>query len=156
MWRLVVATGIGLISLAIKNWWADEDEPTGKTRKRVFISFAMEDKEYRDHLVSQAKNKRSPFTFIDMSVKKPWPEEEWKNKCRSKIKSCDGVIVLLSSNTWHSGGTRWEIKCANEEGLTLIGMHIKKNDQRAVPPELNGKQIISWSWENLSNAINKF
>ncbi|MCC6725780.1 MAG: TIR domain-containing protein [Saprospiraceae bacterium] len=156
MWRLIAAAGIGIVTLILKNWEADEDDSNGETRKRVFISFAIEDKDYREHLVSQAKSNRSPFEFIDMSVKKPWPKEEWKKRCRSKIKSCDGVIVLLSKNTWHSGGVRWEIKCANEEGLPVVGMHIKKNDQGAILPELNGKQIITWSWENLSNVINNF
>jgi len=54
-------------------------------RKRIFVSFAIEDIEYRDHLVSQARKENSPFDFIDMSVKKSWKQEEWKRKCRSKI-----------------------------------------------------------------------
>lgn len=40
------------------------------TRKKVFISFAIEDIEYRDYLVEQARKKHSPFDFIDMSVKR--------------------------------------------------------------------------------------
>jgi hypothetical protein len=40
--------------------------------KRVFISFAIEDSNLRDLLIGQAKNKRSTFEFIDMSVKQPW------------------------------------------------------------------------------------
>lgn len=90
-----------------------------------------------------------------MSVKQPWNENEWKRKCRTKIKSCDGMIVLLSKKTWHSGGSRWEIKCANEEGIPVIGMHIKKNDKGAIPPELEGSRVIEWSWKNLSKSINK-
>jgi hypothetical protein len=39
-------------------------------RKRIFISFAIEDVEYRDYFVQQARNNRSPFDFIDMSVKR--------------------------------------------------------------------------------------
>ncbi len=42
------------------------------SKKRIFISFAMEDKTLRDFLVGQAKNEKSPFEFVDMSVKKPW------------------------------------------------------------------------------------
>lgn len=65
------------------------------------------------------------------------------------------MIVLLSKNTWHSGGARWEIKCAKEERIPVIGMHIKKNDQGAIPPELRGIKIITWSWDNLANVIKK-
>ena len=37
--------------------------------KRIFVSFAIEDKFARDNLVHQAKQKRTPFEFTDMSVK---------------------------------------------------------------------------------------
>ena len=77
--------------------WLFEEEV--ERPKRVFISFAMEDLDYRDHLVNQARNNRSPFEFMDMSVKRPWKELEWKKKCRTKIKRSDAVIALLSKNT---------------------------------------------------------
>ncbi len=126
-----------------------------ETRKRVFISFAIEDVKYRDYLVEQARKNNSPFDFIDMSVKKKWNENEWKQKCRTKIKRSHGVIALLSKNTHKAGGARWEIKCAREEGVKLIGMHIKKNDKGAIPPELKGKRVIEWNWENLEKFINQ-
>jgi len=125
-----------------------------KNKRKVFISFAIEDKRYRDFIVSQAKNERTPFELIDMSVKEPWLEEEWKRQCRKKIKQCDSMIVLLSKNTWHSSGSRWEIKCGKEEGLRIIGMHIKKNEKGAIPPELYRKRIIEWSWKDLEKFLN--
>lgn len=148
---LPILIGAGLGALLLKALFdGDDEEP-----KKIFVSFAIEDSKYRDFLVAQAKNEKTPFSFIDMSVKQPWNENEWKRKCRAKIKSCDGMIVLLSKKTWHSGGSRWEIKCANEEGIPVIGMHIKKNDKGAIPPELEGSRIIEWSWDNLSKSIKK-
>lgn len=125
------------------------------TAKRIFISFAVEDKIYRDYLVSQAKSKKSPFEFVDMSVKRSWRKSVWQQRCRTKIKRCHGVIALLSKKTYHAGGARWEMKCAKEEKKPLIGMHIKKKkkDRGNIPPELKGKKIISWSWDNLENFI---
>lgn len=150
--------GVGLAFLLAKA--LDEDEP--KTRKitrkagskKLFVSFAIEDKRYRDFLVAQGKNERSPFTFVDMSVKEPWTQKIWKDKCREQIKECDGMIVLLSKSTWHSSGSRWEIKCAREEKIPVVGMHIKKNEKGATPPELSGKKIIEWNWPNLEKSIN--
>lgn len=126
-----------------------------ETRKRVFISFAIEDVKYRDYLVEQARKSNSPFDFIDMSVKKKWNEYEWKQKCRTKIKRSHGVIALLCKNTHKAGGARWEMKCAREEGVKIIGMHIKKNEKGTIPPELKGKRVIEWSWENLEKFINQ-
>ena len=42
------------------------------SKKRIFISFAIEDANLRDLLVGQVKNENSPFEFVDMSVKAPW------------------------------------------------------------------------------------
>lgn len=121
--------------------------------KRVFISFAAEDAYARDFLVGQAKNKETPFDFVDMSVKEPW-DEKWKTQCRTKIKGCDGVIALLSKKTYNADGARWEMKCANEEDKPILGVHIKKDDKGAIPPELAGKKVIEWTWDGIAAFIN--
>lgn len=158
---LPLLIGVGLAALLVKAFSDDSPEPSKKrmtinTKSKIFISFAIEDEISRDNLVKQAKLERSPFEFIDMSVKEPWNNDEWKRKCRTKIKRCDGMIVLLSKNTWHSSGARWEITCAKEEGVPVIGMHIRKNDKGAIPPELKGKKVIEWTWNNLAESIKKF
>jgi len=119
---------------------------------RIFISFASEDERSRDFLVGQAKNEKSPFNFIDMSVKEPF-DEKWKTQCRTKIKSCDGVIALLSKKTWNADGARWEMSCANEEGIPIIGVHIHKDDKGTIPPELKGKKVIEWTWQGIKNFL---
>lgn len=149
MWPYLIGAGIAAL---VASAFDDEEE---KPRK-IFISFAIEDEKYRNFLVAQSKNEKTPFSFIDMSVKQPWNEEVWKSKCREKISKCDGMIVLLSKNTWHSAGTRWEIKCAREEKIPVVGMHIKKSNIGAIPPELEGKKIITWSWDNLERIMERF
>lgn len=139
---------MGLLDFLFGN--SEREKPP---RKRVFISFAIEDVRYRDYLVNQAKDKRSPFDFVDMSVKQKWKESEWQRRCRTKIRRCDGMIALLSKNTHKAGGARWEIKCAREEGIRVAGMHIFKNDKGAVPTELKGKRVMEWSWNNLEKFV---
>jgi len=124
------------------------------TKNRIFISFAIEDAFYRDGLVNQARDERSPFEFTDMSVKEPW-DEQWKIRCRSKIRGCDGVIALISKNTENATGARWEIKCAGEEKIPMIGVHIFKEwDKRYTPPELAGYSVIDWTWPGIARFIN--
>ena len=120
--------------------------------KRIFISFAKEDIRFRDLLVGQAKNKKSPFEFIDMSVKTPWIEK-WKTQCRIKIKGCNGLIVLLSKDTIGAKGARWEIKCALEEDVPVRGIYISR-DGCTIPPELKGKRVVYWTWSNISTFLN--
>lgn len=55
----------------------------------------------------------------------------------------------MSKKTWNADGARWEMKCAIEESIPIIGVHIHKDDKGAVPPELKGKKVIEWTWEGI-------
>lgn len=123
--------------------------------KRIFISFAIEDSNLRDFLVGQAKNEKSPFTFVDMSVKEPW-ESSWKTKCRTKIKGCDGIIAIITKETKNADGQLWEVKCAKDEKIPCYGIWGYSNDKPLkLPEELNNIQIMNWTWNNIKNWIEK-
>jgi len=123
------------------------------SKKRVFISFAIEDKTLRDFLVGQAKNEKSPFEFVDMSVKQPW-DNAWKTKCRTKIKGCDGVLAIVTKNTKDADGQLWEMKCAKEESIPRKGIYGNSNDKPSkLPDELKGISIVNWTWDNISKWI---
>lgn len=121
--------------------------------KRIFTSFAIEDSCLRDFLVGQAKNNKSPFEFIDMSVKEPW-DSGWKTRCRTKIKSCDGMLIIVTKNTKNAEGQLWEIRCAKEEGIPRRGIwgHTD-NRPEALPLDLEGVRIVNWTWENIASWI---
>lgn len=120
--------------------------------KRIFISFAIEDVRYRDLLKGQSLNTKSSFTYIDMSAKQPW-DSEWKKNCRTRIKGCDGVIALISKRTRNADGAKWEMQCANEEGIPLIGIHINKDDTGQIPTQLLGKKVVNWNWDEIKSFI---
>jgi hypothetical protein len=46
------------------------------------------------------------------------------------------------------------MKCAAEEGIPSIGIHIHKDDRGAVPPELKGR-VILWRWETIANFVKR-
>ena len=120
---------------------------------RIFISFAVEDVASRNLLVGQAKNERSPFEFVDMSVKEPW-DEKWKTNCRTKIKGCDGVIALVSKNTAKATGALWEVACAKEEKVPVRGVYTDANNKPAsLPSEFTGVRVVEWTWPNIKAFI---
>ncbi len=121
--------------------------------KRVFIAFAIEDKTSRDFLVGQAKNDKSPFEFVDMSVKTPWGTD-WESKCRTKIKGCDGMIALISKHTPAATGELYEIKTAGEEKVPVMLMYTG-SDRPVLPYSLSGRLVNVWSWDNIKTFINK-
>ena len=112
-------------------------------KKRVFISFAIEDENLRNLLVGQGKNDDTPFEFVDMSVKQPW-DSAWKTKCRTKIKGCDGIVAIVTKNTKFATGQLWEIDCAKEEYIPRKGIwgH-KENRPTTLPAELSGVTVVN-------------
>ena len=76
MWPVIV----GVSALAFSKFINKEK----KLKKRIFISFAIEDIKYRNHLVEQAKKNHSPFDFIDMSVKKNGNKMNGKKDAETK------------------------------------------------------------------------
>lgn len=124
-------------------------------KKRVFISFAVEDKDIRDLMVGQSKNKKTPFEFTDRSVKTPY-ENAWKTQCRERMKACHGVIVLVSKNIYEADGVHWEIKCTKEEGLPIRAIYAYKDSRGCrIPEDLKGKHIYKWTWDNINNFVNE-
>jgi nucleoside 2-deoxyribosyltransferase len=120
--------------------------------KRVFVAFAIEDVRQRDFLKGQSLLGASPFEYIDMSVKEPW-SEDWKTKCRSRIRACDGVIALISRNTLTASGAKWEIRCSIEEAKPLLGIWAYSDDRTAVP-EMAGENVVPWTWDAVKAFIN--
>lgn len=124
---------------------------------RIFVSFAVantrEGSQYRDFLVGHARNVHSPFEFVDMSVKEPW-DSEWKTRCRVRIRQCDGLIALISRHTMQADGARWEIKCAHDENIPILAIHVQSDNKGVVPPELAGHRVIEWEWERIAKFMN--
>ena len=119
---------------------------------RIFVAFAIEDEITKNLFTGQAKNEKAPYDFVDMSVKEPW-SSEWKTKCRTKIKGCDGAFVLVSKNLKYASGALWEIDCIKEEGIPLRGIYIKEAGYADKPDNLYGVLCKEWTWDNVKEFI---
>lgn len=117
-------------------------------KKVLFIAFAIEDERQRDFLKGQSLSPRSPYEFVDMSVKQPY-DSEWKERVRTRIRRSDGVIVLVSKNSLNSTGQKWEIQCAREESKRILGIWAYSNDRTNIV----GVNTKVWSDKNISDFI---
>ena len=117
-------------------------------RKTIFVAFAMEDERQRDFLKGQSLNTRSPFEYVDMSVKEAYASA-WKEKVRTRIRRSDGVIALISDNSLRSICQKWEIRCAREEGKQVLGIWAYKDDQTNIA----GVRTVSWTWRSIEDFI---
>ena len=124
-------------------------------KKKLFISFAVEDEKYRNLLVWQSKNSKTPFEFIDKSIKEPF-SNAWKTRCGEVISSCDGVLVLISDNTLKADGVHWEVKYAKRAGIPIMAMYARNTKKaKKMPDELKGVYVYKWSWNNIYKFVEK-
>jgi hypothetical protein len=117
-------------------------------KKVVFVAFAIEDESIRNMIKGQSLNTKSPFEYIDMSVKEAY-DEEWKKLVRARILRSDGVLVIVSKNSLASSGQKWEIQCAKDEGKKVRGIWAYKEDRTNLP----GVNTMVWTWDNIANWI---
>ena len=117
-------------------------------KKVVFVAFAMKDERQRDFLKGQSLSPRSPYEFVDMSVKDAY-DSNWKQRVRTRIRRSDGVIVLVSKNSRSSSGQKWEIQCAKEERKKILGIWAYRDDRTSIA----GVSTKVWSDTNISRFI---
>ncbi|MFL5350841.1 MAG: TIR domain-containing protein [Hyalangium sp.] len=130
-------------------WWVFRDK-----HPKAFISFAVEDAVYRNYLVMQAKNERTPFKFEDYSLHEPF-SNAWKTQTREIIRESDVVVVMIGSDTYRAEGALWEINAALEENVPVIGVHINRDPRGRVPSILRGCPVIPWTYKGLAREIRK-
>ncbi len=118
------------------------------SKKVIFVAFAIEDETQRNFLKGQSLNTKSPFEYIDMSVKEAY-ENKWKEFVRTRIRRSDGVIVLVSKNSITSTGQKWEISCAKEENKKILGIWAYTDDRT----NLTEISTVTWNWDAISKFI---
>jgi len=117
-------------------------------KKVVFVAFAIDDERQRDFLKGQSLNTKSTFEYIDMSVKEAYTSE-WKERVRTRIRRSDGVIALVSKNSFTSSGQKWEISCAREEKKRILGVWAYRDDRS----NLEGVKTVVWTWDAIKDFI---
>lgn len=118
-------------------------------KKVVFIAFPIEDERQRDFLKGQSLLTKSPFEYVDMSVKEAY-DNDWQEKVRMRIRRSDGVIVLVSKNSLSSTGQKWEISCAKQERKPILAIWAYTADRTV----LAGVATVAWSWKGIADFIN--
>lgn len=123
---------------------------------RVFASFAFEDNDLRHLLIGQKRNSSNDIEFTSYSVQYPW-DSSWKINCRAKIKSCRGVIGIITKNTPDAAGQIWELRCAVAEALPLLLIHgyPEQTDRlTALPSPIQDKTVNSWNHKTVVTFLN--
>ena len=123
-----------------------------KIAKKVFVSFDYDnDLVLKEFIVGQAKNKDSPFSIENWSLKEAAPQKSWEEKARTNIRRSDIVIVMVGPKTHNAPGVLKEVAMAREEGKPLIQIIGYKNGNYTSVP--NAGKLYSWNWDNLKKIL---
>jgi hypothetical protein len=90
-------------------------------KKVIFVAFAIEDVSIRDLIKGQSLHTKTPFEYVDMSVREAY-DEEWKKRVRARILRSDGVLAIVSKSSLTSTGQKWEIQCGKDERKSVRGI----------------------------------
>ncbi len=120
--------------------------------KNIFISFATADTFARDELVRHSIQGYTQYYFDDKSLYKPL-SGNWKIKCRVKINQCNGLIAIISDNTFNAEGARYEIWCAYQDGIPVLPIYYYKTGTQFPISQLEGQIIYPWKWKIITDFI---
>ncbi len=107
-------------------------------KRRVFLSFHMEDRPQVQGFRLMASNPRLDIEFYDGSLQEPVDSERSsyvRTAIREKIQRASVVICLIGNGTAWRDWVDWELRTAPELGKGICGVRLK--DSRGhVPPLL--------------------
>ena len=123
-------------------------------KKKVFISFDYDhDKDLKDLLIGQSKNRDSPFEVADWSIKEALPGN-WKEKVRQKINKVDVVAVICGKYTDKAAGVSDEVKIAQEKDVAYFLLTGRKDGGNKKPKTAKSTdKLYKWTWDNLKKLI---
>ena len=125
-------------------------------KKRLFLSYDYyNDRHLPGSLVRQAKDPKSPFSIVDVSLKETQPDDKWVSEAQRKIQRCDFFVVLLGQKTHQAPGVLREVGIAR--GLKKKRFQLRPKGKRNIDnkPVPDAGEVIPWKWENIYTELNK-
>lgn len=127
---------------------------TTKSKKRVFISFHMDDLYAKKLLESQAKSDKFDLEFINYSVNEPF-DSKWKTQCKERITNTSTVICLIGEKTWNRPAVLWELETAYALGKKVIGVRIYRDKYHITPAPIrnNRSAVVNWNISDIVRSL---
>lgn len=127
-----------------------------KTKKRVFISFHMDNLHAKTLLCAQAKSDKFDLEFLNYAIDEPF-DEKWKTNCKEKIKKTSVTICLIGEKTSTREAVNWELNTSYELGNKVFGIRINRDKNHTVPKPLkdNNAKILKWNISDIVDELNK-
>ena len=122
-----------------------------KTKKRVFISFAHEDRAQVDGLRLLNANDAFDIEFYDESVRTAVDSESKayiRKVIREKINRSSVTVCMIGKRTHDSEWVDWELEESDSKGNTIIAMALKGIGEAALPKLIKEKGLTFHGWDH--------
>ena len=121
--------------------------------RKVFLSFAMEDKSLVDKFRIQAQEHGLPLDFRDYSVKETF-DKSWKSHAEKIIHGSSVTLCFVGQRTYESEPVNWEIQRSIELGKPVVAVHLR-DGKLQVPRALREHSItpLRWNLQGIMQAI---
>ena len=131
-----------------------------KMARRVFISFAYEDREQVSGFILMSKNPNIELEFVGRHLLAPVESEDPNYIKRRIAELMDGtsvLVCLLGQTTARSDWVDYEIRKALSDGKGVVGIKLKGQNGAPIPPALEEAdvEVIDWDPSRLAQAIER-
>jgi hypothetical protein len=123
-------------------------------RKKIFVSYALEEKQLLDLFIEQSKKESISYDLVYFTDKDPL-SVEWRELCKSEIQRCHGVVFMISKYLQLSEGAFWEMKYSHELNKPMISVFVGDAGIRDKPRDLTGVTAMVMSWVRVNEFVEK-
>jgi hypothetical protein len=119
-------------------------------KKRVFISFAHEDRPQINGLRLLAANPDFDIEFYDESLRVAIDSTNAayiRSKIRDKINRTSVTVCMIGETTYQSTWVDWELRVSLDKGNAIIAMGIKGLTQATLPMVLRELKYPWYTWD---------
>lgn len=123
-------------------------------RKKLFVSYALEEKQLLDSFIEQSKKENIPYDLVYLKEKDP-VSPEWREQCKNTIRQCNGVVFLISKYLQVSEGAFWEMKFSHDLNKPMVSVFVGDAGIRDKPRDLTGVTAMVMSWARVHDFVEK-
>ena len=128
--------------------------------RRIFISFAHEDKQQVQGFALLQWNPNVNFEFVGRHLISPVESNDEayvRSKIREKLDGTSATVVLIGPHTAESEWVDFEVHESLERGNGVIGIRLKGAEGAPVPQVLKdeGRRVINWEPDKFSDEIER-
>ena len=124
---------------------------------RLFVACAPQDLKFSELIAAKARADRLPLVFDGFGEGR-FDEIGWQLECRRRIRSARALVVLMSPHTSESPRALWQVRCARELGLPVVGVTVSFEDGGAggCGEVVGMESIVGWKWKTIAAMLMRF